>query len=87
MPALGNWVCDGGGSDALSVRKRIAAYLKGLGIDPAANPAEARVRTRGVPDAGVNTSLSDYVRLPLRFDAQGNVRVRREDEWSPADYE
>ena len=57
-------------------------------FDPDMNAAEVQKRKTHIPsDAHANTSIADYVFLPLHFTEDGMVRIDWLDHWRPNDYE
>ena len=79
MPELNDWSYTGDMRPDAATQARIAAKFRQLGIDPAKDRERAMKVAIAVTEA-CNTSLADYVWLPISFDGE-RAKVYWKDEW------
>lgn len=79
MPELNDWSYTGDMRPDAATQARIAAKFRELGIDPAKDREQAMKVAIAVTEA-CNTSLADYVWLPITFEGE-RVKICWRDEW------
>ena len=79
MPELNDWSYTGDLRPDPATQKKIMAKLKDLGLDPVRDREEAMKIAIHMSEA-CNTSLADYVFLPLEWEGERPV-LRWKDTW------
>lgn len=79
MPELGDWMYTGDMRPGPEMQKKIMAKLKELGVDPVKDRERAMKVAIAMTEA-CNTSIADYVWLPIEFEGDRAV-IRWRDEW------